>query len=416
MGELRPTSHSRKNPGKPLKTPLVTPLPLSRRRFVSGALAACFGASAHGHTPAPAQPQLLRVTKSGFDGKVPGPELRVTRGEDVWVRVVNELDEPTAIHWHGVRLGNAMDGAPPLTQTPIAPGASFDYRFVAPDAGTFWYHPPQQTNARLYGALVVVEQEPLDVDHELTLIFTGAATGNDNTFIVNGMDDATLSAAAHERVRLRLLNVTASRILRLRVADLRVFVMATDGQPAQPFAARDGQLTLGPGNRVDVFIDWPSAPEASALMTIEGTNASATPIAKLVSQAGAAGRITRRDDPKPLPTNPLPQRMDFRDAFKLETTVGQVRAAKDGAALFSVRRGRTVTLGISNPASENAFIHLHGHSFRLLDALDDGWKPFWLDTMPIAPQGKSRIAFVADNPGKWLIEGLDGGKAWFEVT
>ncbi|MGB8741256.1 MAG: multicopper oxidase domain-containing protein, partial [Xanthobacteraceae bacterium] len=55
--------------------------------------------------------------------------------------------------------------------------------------------------------------------------------------------------------------------------------------------------------------------------------------------------------------------------------------------------------------AENGFIHLHGHSFRLLDALDDGWKPFWLDTMPVAPGGKARIAFVADDPGKWLIEG-----------
>jgi FtsP/CotA-like multicopper oxidase with cupredoxin domain len=401
---------------KPLKADLAAPLPLCRRRFVSGALAACFGAPARGQTAAPAHPRILRVTKSGYDGQVPGPELRVKRGEQVWVRAVNELDAPTAIHWHGVRLVNAMDGAPPLTQTPIAPGASFDYRFVAPDAGTFWYHPPQQTNARLHGALVIAEPEPLDVDREFTLIFTGSAAGDDNKLYVNGTDDATLSAAAHARVRLRLLNATPSRILRLRIADLRVFVMATDGQPAQPFAARDGQLTLGPGNRIGAFIDWPAAPEASALMTIEGTNASAAPIAKLISQAGAAGRITQRDDPKPLPSNPLPERMDFRDALRLETTIGQVRTAKDGAPLFSVRRGRTVMLGLSNLASENAFIHLHGHSFRLLDALDDGWKPFWLDTMPIAPGGKARIAFVADNPGKWLIEGLDGPKAWFEVT
>ena len=73
-------------------------------------------------------------------------------------------------------------------------------------------------------------------------------------------------------------------------------------------------------------------------------------------------------------------------------------------------------LGVSNPGSENSFIHLHGHCFRLLDALDDGWKPFWLDTMPLTARGKARIAFVADNPGKWLIEGLNGANAWFEVT
>ena len=101
----------------------------------------------------------------------PGRSLRVRRGEEFAVRVVNELDEPTAVHWHGVRLANAMDGAPPLTQAPIVPGASFDYRFVAPDAGTFWYHPPASNTPGLYGALIVEETEPPDVDQEVTLIY-----------------------------------------------------------------------------------------------------------------------------------------------------------------------------------------------------------------------------------------------------
>ncbi|MGB6759704.1 MAG: multicopper oxidase domain-containing protein [Xanthobacteraceae bacterium] len=86
----------------------------------------------------------------------------------------------------------------------------------------------------------------------------------------------------------------------------------------------------------------------------------------------------------------------------MDTAIGHT---KNDAPLFAVKRGRTITLGLSNPGAENGFIHLHGHSFRLLDALDDGWKPFWLDTMPVAPGGKARIAFVADDPGKWLIEG-----------
>ena len=76
-------------------------------------------------------------------------------------------------------------------------------------------------------------------------------------------------------------------------------------------------------------------------------------------------------------------------------------------------------LKVSNITLENCYIHLHGHSFRLLDALDDGWKPFWLDTLPLAPQASARIAFVADNPGQWLIEGLaakhGAEEAWFEV-
>ena len=70
--------------------------------------------------------------------------LRVRRGEELKVRLVNELAAETAIHWHGVRVPNAMDGTS-LTQKPVAPGASFDYRFTPPDAGTFWYRPPIRT-------------------------------------------------------------------------------------------------------------------------------------------------------------------------------------------------------------------------------------------------------------------------------
>jgi FtsP/CotA-like multicopper oxidase with cupredoxin domain len=67
-------------------------------------------------------------------------------------------------------------------------------------------------------------------------------------------------------------------------------------------------------------------------------------------------------------------------------------------------------------------MHLHGHHFRLLDRLDDGWKPFWLDTLALPAQETWRIAFVADNPGKWLIHcrALDGrtpeAAVWFAVS
>ena len=114
---------------------------------------------------------------SGYDGIVPGPALRVRRGEEVRVRLINDLPGPTAVHWHGVRLVNAMDGAPPLTQAPIAPGETFDCRFIAPDAGTYWYHPADwhhaagQMRRGLYGVLIVTEVDPLDIDHDVTLIF-----------------------------------------------------------------------------------------------------------------------------------------------------------------------------------------------------------------------------------------------------
>ena len=158
--------------------------PISRRRFLAAAsvVAVCFGSPAHAqpevaldgfrvirarpHGPgdAPQSPTFV----STYDGTVPGPTLRIKRGEDLRVRVVNDLAEPTSVHWHGVRLPNAMDGVPGLTQAPIAPGTSFDDRFRPPDAGTFWYHAHvgAQVDRGLYAALIVEEAQPVDVDRD----------------------------------------------------------------------------------------------------------------------------------------------------------------------------------------------------------------------------------------------------------
>ena len=69
----------------------------------------------------------------GYDGRVPGPVLRAKAGEEVSVRLVNKLDQPTSLHWYGVRIDNAMDGVVGLTQKPVMPGATFDYRFKVPE-------------------------------------------------------------------------------------------------------------------------------------------------------------------------------------------------------------------------------------------------------------------------------------------
>ena len=127
------------------------------------------------------------------------------------------------------------------------------------------------------------------------------------------------------------------------------------------------------------------------------------PIARLAYQGGADARATPRSEPSPLPPNPLPARIDLRGSLKAELTLGDGRPLDPaGPPLFTVRRGRAATLGVRNPTGHPQVVHLHGHHFRLLDRLDDGWKPYWLDTLVVGEQVE-RIAFVADNPGKWLI-------------
>src|SRR3546814_4138103 len=83
-----------------------------------------------------------------YNGTVPGPEIRVRQGERLQVAVENRLDEETTVHWHGMRVPNAMDGVPHLTQKPVAPGETFHYEFECPDAGTFWYHPHQRSDRK----------------------------------------------------------------------------------------------------------------------------------------------------------------------------------------------------------------------------------------------------------------------------
>src|SRR5258708_16830416 len=103
--------------------------PITRRGVLAGTLALV-------GSPSAAQTDGFRVIRArdgGYDGKTPGPVLRARRGEEVKVRLVNELSFSTAIHWHGTRVPNAMDGTS-LTQAPLAPGGSFDYRFTPPDA------------------------------------------------------------------------------------------------------------------------------------------------------------------------------------------------------------------------------------------------------------------------------------------
>ena len=171
-----------------------------------------------------------------YEGIVPGPELRVRQGQPVRIAVTNKLDEDTTVHWHGIRLPNAMDGVPGLTQKPIRPGESFVYEFTPPDAGTFWYHPHadtlQQLGRGLAGALIVEEPEPVPgIDCDLLWVIEDWRLDDDgrivggfgnrmeagmsgrigNTVTINGRVPNTAPVKAGERVRLRLVNASLAR-------------------------------------------------------------------------------------------------------------------------------------------------------------------------------------------------------------
>jgi len=395
---------------------------LSRRHVLIGSGCAILSAPAQARAEtAPDGFLVLRATPAGYGAAVPGPIIRARRGDEIKVRLVNGLDEPTAIVWHGVHVPNAVD-----TQAPAAPGVSIDYRFTAPDAGTFWYRAAsrRQQERGLYGGLIVEDAMPPPVDRDQLLIFAERRDRDGpRGFTLNGSPALDIAARPNERLRLRFLNASPSQVMNARIEGHRVIVMALDGEPAEPFTSRDSRIALGPGNRADVFVDATLAP-GSAAPILFGQVGSERPLARIVCE-GAPARPAPLGEPPQLAANPLPARMNFARA--LRTTLPIDGTAASGpprppqAPLFTAERGRTVVLALDNRDTAEHVVHLHGHHFRVLDRLDDGWKPYWLDTIVAAGRQTARIAFVADNPGRWPIEqhALDGpaaGVTWFQVA
>jgi FtsP/CotA-like multicopper oxidase with cupredoxin domain len=363
---------------------------------------------------------VLRATPAGYGDAAPGPVVRARRGDEIKVRLVNALDEPTTIVWHGVRLPSAMEGAP------VAPGASFDYRFTVADAGTFWYRAAERSQQErgLYGALIVDEPTPPPVDQDRVLVFAERRDQRNGElqFTLNGASAFDLNARPNERLRLRFVNASATQVMNARIDRHRVVVMALDGEPAEPFTSRDSRIALGPGNRADVFVDATLAPGSSAPVMFMHA-AGESPLARIVCE-GSPARAAPLGEPAPLAANPLPERMNFARALRVTLPMDRGSAAPPGTsrALFTTERGRTVVMAIENRDATAHSVHLHGHHFRLLDRLDDGWKPYWLDTVLVDGQQTTRIAFVADNPGRWPIEqrAVDNrptiGAIWFQVA
>ena len=168
----------------------------TRRTLIGGVAAILVPLTSRAETPpqqgdvAPEGMRILEARKShqrilpdpagetevwGYDGQVPGPVLRAKAGEEIAVRLVNKLDQPTSLHWHGVRIDNAMDGVVGLTQKPVMPGTSFDYRFKVRDSGLYLYRPyvapftSEQFARGLYGLLIVDEPSPPEVDRDFAL-------------------------------------------------------------------------------------------------------------------------------------------------------------------------------------------------------------------------------------------------------
>jgi FtsP/CotA-like multicopper oxidase with cupredoxin domain len=435
-------------------------------------------------TAAPAR-QRLRLEPAGetdilaYNGISPGPLVRVKRGQPMTIRLVNALSQPTSLHISGYRGPNAMDGVAGLTQADVPPGGSFDYTFTPQDAGTYLYHPlvlgrtAEQVERGLCGMFVVEEDNWGPVDSDIAVLLDdwrlteshqidpdfAVATDNarlgrlGNTLTVNGRPaPEVIKAPPRARVRLRVGGVTNARILPMRFEKMaRATVIAIDGQPCEPFDPLRRQVIVAPGSRYDIVLDLPDKAGEQTIVSVALGDGF-----QVVRFETEGEPLAEKPAVKPLPLNQgLPEAIRLQEARRAEFTIAGGWDAKDpagpaapadviarkfpdarkvwqlnfgfpssltGKPLFSARKGNVVVLALTNRTSWTQAIRLHGHVFRVLHALDDGWEPYFMDTVLVGDNRTVRIAFNADNPGKWLIrstilEHMESGVlSWFEVT
>ncbi len=410
-----------------------------------------------------------------YNQTIPGQQIRTQQGKGVKLRFENHLPEPTAVHWHGIRLENAMDGAAGLTQDPVGKGEHFDYHFRTPDAGTYWYHSHhrswEQMARGLYGALIVEEKRPPRVDIDQVLLIDdwrlqdNGEISNDfgrmmdlshagrqgNWLTVNGtgMDSASLSVKRHQRLRLRLVNVANASIFTVKFEGLTGWEIALDGQPLEELNSLE-EVTLAPAQRFDVVVDVESDTQAQLLLASRDGD---LPIMRFPIEGEI--RKANLDTPEPLAPNPLPEIGRLEGVVTTELVMqggamGGMRSAVyqgenldirtlvkkgmvwafNGVAgitdtpLLTAKRNERVRIRLVNDTSFPHGIHLHGHHFRetikTKDAASHSFGP-WRDTILLNRGDSKEITFVADNPGKWLLHchmlghQAAGMKTWFEV-
>ena len=414
-----------------------------------------------------------------YQGRVPGPVIRARRGERVRVRLKNGLVQPTTLHWHGIRLDNAMDGVPGLTQAPVPPGETFEYDFAPPDAGTFWYHPHhrswEQMARGLYGLLIVEEDDPPAVDREIAFVADDWRLDEDgkineasfgdmrdwshagrlgNWLTINSRSTPEFPVRAGERIRLRCVNAANARVLAFDFErhTLRPHVIAWDGQPVAPEALDSGGLVLAPAQRADLLIDVAGEP-GTGVPVFEVSMREKVEAARFV--IGPEPPLRKAfTDPVSLPPNPLPGPLDVAAAQPIDLlmeggAMGGMRRATYQGKMFDIRelaglgkiwafngvigrpkeplaripKGRTAVIDMVNRTAWPHAMHLHGHHFRVVER--DGEKVAgapWRDTELMKADERVKIAFVADNPGKWLLHchmlehHAAGMVTWIEVA
>ena len=351
-----------------------------------------------------------------LNGRSPGPELTARVGDLVQVTVRNE-DVPggVSLHWHGIDVPNAEDGVAGVTQDAVPVGGAHVYRFVVPDAGTYWYHSHQvsheQVRGGLFGTFVVAPPAPPEGPDLLAVVHTydGRRTVNGST----GVSRAEVPGGSVARVRVVNTDSAAARVW-VSAAPYRV--VAIDGHDLTGGRDVVGQALLVPaGGRADLEVDVPATGtrvdvggNAALFVGPSGGTVTAEPEPAVELDLLSYGR--RTGDP---PFDP--QRADRRFDYSIGRRIGFLDGRPGfwwtinghqfpDVPMYVVEEGDVVVMTISNSSGEPHPMHLHGHHAVVLsrDGVESSGSQWWVDSLQVQDGESYDIAFVADNPGIWM--------------
>ena len=369
----------------------------------------------------------------GYNGRVPGPVIEASVADTLVVHLTNRLPEPTTIHWHGLRLPAPMDGTRD-SRLPVQPGEAFEYRFVLPDAGTFWYHShfneTVQVERGLYGALVVRGDDEPSLDRDRVLVLDdlklrrrgrSAPTGRmlerhnereGSVRLVNGLAEPELVISAGHVERWRIVNAASARYVRLSLGGRTFRIIGSDGGLLEaPIEATE--VLLAPSDRVEIVVGPFVAGETIAVeslpydrgMGLNDVERFATlRVGPAASSVGMVPDHLRKIEPLvdsavlPTRTVRLGGRMNL--VRGVDFLVNGERHHHDGA----VTVGSLEVWDIVNETAVDHPFHLHGFFFQVLDV--NGVAPAvlsWEDTVNVPRKSRVRIAWhVDDRPGRWM--------------
>jgi FtsP/CotA-like multicopper oxidase with cupredoxin domain len=360
----------------------------------------------------------------GFNGQVPGPSIEAQVGDTLVVELRNGLAEPTTIHWHGLRVPAEMDGTEAV-QPAVGPGQAFEYRFVVPDAGTFWYHShvneTEQIERGLYGALIVRGPDEPAFDRERVLVLDDLKLDDEGQIapfgdphehhagregdvrLVNGKQEPELDEIAAGQIeRWRIVNAANTRYVRLSIGGEPFSIIGTDGGLlAAPVETEEVLVT--PGDRFDLAVGPFGANdrlEVDALPYDRGPGVS--PRERFATLRVGAEALSRAKIPRTLrPIDPL-----VRNGFEATRAISMKALMHGGHHQRDdpVRVGELQVWDLVNETGQDHPFHLHGFFFQVVEI--NGEPPSmlsWEDTVNVPRKGQVRIAWLPDDrPGEWM--------------